>query len=75
MSRQFHVKESGAATEEEASLAPPPSIARKTLQVLAVALGVAVALWALYRLRGIVLLLVLAVFFAYLVVPFVTLIR
>jgi len=75
MSRQFHVKESGAAAEEEASLAPPPSIARKTLQVLAVALGVAVALWAVYRLRGIVLLLVLAVFFAYLVVPFVTLIR
>ncbi len=35
------------------------------------ALAVAAALWTLYRLSGILLLLVLAVFFAYLVAPFV----
>jgi predicted PurR-regulated permease PerM len=46
-------------------------VVRATLQVLLVALGVAIALWAVYRLRGILLLLVLAVFFAYLVMPFV----
>jgi predicted PurR-regulated permease PerM len=52
---------------------PPSSrFALKTaLQILLLALGVAAALWALYRLRGILLLLILAVFFAYLVTPLV----
>jgi predicted PurR-regulated permease PerM len=40
-----------------------------------VAIGAAAALWAIYRLRGILLLLVLAVFFAYLVAPFVGICR
>ncbi len=44
---------------------------RTTLQVLLVVLGAAAALWALYSLRGVLLLIVLAVFFAYLVAPFV----
>jgi len=47
------------------------SLARATLQVLLLVLGVAVALWVLYRLRGILLLLFLAVLFAYLVAPLV----
>ncbi|MGE5347285.1 MAG: AI-2E family transporter [Acidithiobacillales bacterium] len=45
------------------------------LQILLLLLGVAAALWVLYRLRGILLLLVLAVFFAYLVAPLVGLCR
>lgn len=52
---------------------PPASrfVVRTTLQILLVVLGAAIALWAVYRLRGILLLLVLAVFFAYLVAPLV----
>jgi predicted PurR-regulated permease PerM len=46
-------------------------LVRTTLQILFLVLAVAAALWILYRLRGILLLLVLAVFFAYLVAPFV----
>jgi predicted PurR-regulated permease PerM len=47
------------------------SLARPTLQILLLVLGVAAALWVLYRLRGILLLLFLAVLFAYLVAPLV----
>jgi predicted PurR-regulated permease PerM len=47
------------------------SLARPTLQVLILVLGVVAALWVLYRLRGILLLLFLAVLFAYLVAPLV----
>jgi predicted PurR-regulated permease PerM len=54
---------------------PGPSVVRAALQILLVALGAAAALWAAYRLRGILLLLVLAVFFAYLVAPFVAICR
>ena len=59
---------------------PPPLpssrfVVRTTLQILLVVLGVAVALWAVYSLRGILILLVLAVFFAYLVAPLVGLCR
>jgi predicted PurR-regulated permease PerM len=46
-------------------------VVRTTLQILFLVLAVAAALWILYRLRGLLLLLVLAVFFAYLVAPFV----
>jgi predicted PurR-regulated permease PerM len=38
-------------------------------------LGAALGLWVLYRLRGVLLLLVLAVFFAYLVAPLVRVLR
>jgi predicted PurR-regulated permease PerM len=48
---------------------------RTTLVVLSLALGAAAALWTLYRLAGILLLLVLAVFFAYLVAPLVEKLR
>lgn len=54
---------------------PSPSVARKTLQILLVALAVGVSLWTVYRLRGIVLLILLSVFFAYLVAPFVGICR
>jgi predicted PurR-regulated permease PerM len=52
---------------------PPPgtSLVRAALQILLLVLGVAAALWVLYRLRGILLLLFLAVLFAYLVAPLV----
>lgn len=46
-------------------------VVKMAFQILLLVIGVAAALWILYRLRGILLLLVLAVFFAYLVAPFV----
>ncbi|MEP6993225.1 MAG: AI-2E family transporter [Acidobacteriota bacterium] len=48
---------------------------RATLQVLLVLLGAGIALWALYRLSSVLLLLILAVFFAYLVAPLVRVLR
>ena len=57
---------------DERRMSPPrPSVVRTSLQVLLVFLGAAASLWAIYRLRSILFLLVLAVFFAYLVAPFV----
>jgi predicted PurR-regulated permease PerM len=64
-----------AVSEEAAEPAAPRSIARATAQVAVVVIGIALGLWALYRLRGVLLLLVLAVFFAYLVVPMVRMLR
>jgi predicted PurR-regulated permease PerM len=63
------------ADERTLPLPPGPSVVRAALQIVLVALGAAAALWAVYRLRGILLLLVLAVFFAYLVAPFVGMCR
>jgi predicted PurR-regulated permease PerM len=74
MALRFKETDSGSAADERQPLSSP-SLARRTLQVLLVAVCVAIALWAVYRLRTILLLLVLAVFFAYLVVPFVRLLR
>jgi len=71
----LRLKETDSGLADERQPLSAPSLARKTLQVLLVALGVAIALWAAYRLRTVLLLLVLAVFFAYLVVPFVRLFR
>jgi hypothetical protein len=60
------------APEEEPPLLPSSRFAVKTaLQILLLLIGVAAALWILYRLRGLLLLLVLSVFFAYLVAPIV----
>lgn len=57
---------------EESPLLPSSQFAVKlALQILLLFLGVAAGLWILYRLQGILLLLILAVFFAYLVVPLV----
>lgn len=51
------------------------SLVRPTLQILVLVLAVAAALWVFYRLRGILLLLFLAVLFAYLVAPLVGVVR
>ena len=60
------------ALEEEPPLLPSSRFAVKTaFQILLLLIGVAAALWILYRLRGLLLLLVLTVFFAYLVAPLV----
>ncbi len=54
---------------------PSPSLVRATLQVMLLLLGAALGLWVLYRVRSVLLLLVLAVFFAYLVAPLVRVLR
>lgn len=75
MALRFEATDGGHAAHDGPPPSSPPSPARKTLQVILVALGVAGVLWAVYRLRGVLLLLVLAVFFAYLVAPFVGICR
>jgi predicted PurR-regulated permease PerM len=50
-------------------------VVRTTLQVLLVVLAFGVALWAIYSLRSVLLLIVLAVFFAYMVAPLVAFCR
>jgi predicted PurR-regulated permease PerM len=61
---------------EEASETPTStSVVRATLQVILLVLGAAVVLWVLYRVRSILLLLVLAVFFAYLLAPLIRVLR
>src|SRR5450759_1513589 len=52
-----------------------PAVVRVTVRVVLLLSCVAGALWLLYRLRGILLLLALAVFFAYLIAPFVDRLR
>jgi predicted PurR-regulated permease PerM len=47
------------------------SQARDILRVIVIVVAVAVAAWVLYALRGVILLVVLAIFFAYLVAPLV----
>lgn len=75
MSLRLKATDSGLAADERLPPSSPSSVVRRTIQVLLVTLGVASALWAVYRLRTILLLLVLAVFFAYLVVPLVRLVH
>ena len=62
-------------SEQNEEVAGSPSVARATLQVILVLLGAAVGLWGLYRLKGLLFLLVLAVLFAYLVAPLVRMLR
>ena len=59
----------------EPAAPPGGSVVRTTLQVLMVLLAVGAALWALSRLQGVLLLLILAVFFAYLIAPLVGLLQ
>jgi predicted PurR-regulated permease PerM len=61
--------------EEQRPLWSGPSVVRSTLVILSLALGVGAVLWTIYRLAGVLLLLVLAVFFAYLVAPLVEQLR
>jgi predicted PurR-regulated permease PerM len=51
----------------------PPSQTRVVLQVLAIIGGIAVGLWALHRLASVVLVVILAGLFAYVVAPLVQL--
>ncbi len=71
MPRPLTATGDGRAAGEPRLSPSAPSVVRTTLVVLFLALAVAAALWSLYRLTGILLLLVLAIFFAYLVAPFV----
>jgi predicted PurR-regulated permease PerM len=54
---------------------PRLSVTRVTVQVLAILLATLAILWALQRLQSVLLLLTLAVFFAYLLAPLVSLLR
>ena len=54
---------------------PVRSVSRITLQVLGLILAAAVVLWILRRLEGVLLLLILSIFFAYLIAPLVALLR
>jgi predicted PurR-regulated permease PerM len=64
-------------TKEVGDLATPAvegaswSQTRTILRVIVMALAVAATLWTLYTLRGVILLVVLAIFFAYLLAPLV----
>lgn len=55
--------------------APALSVPRITLQVLGLILAAAAVLWILRRLEGVLLLLILSIFFAYLIEPLVALLR
>lgn len=66
---------SARISEEAAEATASRSFVRATLQVMVLLLGAALGLWVLYRLRSVLLLLVLAVFFAYLVAPLVRVLR
>lgn len=55
--------------DEGAAAAPSPT--RVVLQILLIVFAVGTGIWALHRLEGLVLLLILAVFFAYLIAPLV----
>jgi predicted PurR-regulated permease PerM len=61
--------------EELSALTPRPSVPRVTLQVIGILLATAAALWIVFQIRGVILLLVLAIFFAYLISPLVSLAR
>jgi predicted PurR-regulated permease PerM len=54
-------------------IGPQPSPSRAILRAVLLLLAVAAGLWMLYALRGVLLLLVLSLFFAYLIAPLVEL--
>ncbi|HEY6222129.1 MAG TPA: hypothetical protein VIX13_06285, partial [Candidatus Eisenbacteria bacterium] len=58
-----------------AAAGPVPSVPRITLQVLGLILAAAALLWILRRIEGVLLLLILSIFFAYLIAPLVALLR
>jgi predicted PurR-regulated permease PerM len=64
-----------SVAEEPAGAAASRSVVRATLVAILLVLGAALGLWVLYRLRSVLLLLVLSVFFAYLVAPLVLVLR
>jgi predicted PurR-regulated permease PerM len=48
---------------------------RVVLRLILIVLGVAAVIWALYMLEGVILLLVLSIFFAYLIAPLIELVH
>ncbi|MEP6769631.1 MAG: AI-2E family transporter [Acidobacteriota bacterium] len=67
-----------ALEREEGGTPPVPvrdSVLRSALQVLVLILAVIGVLWVLYRLEGVLLLVILSVFFAYLIAPIVAFFR
>ena len=75
---KFRREGADKARADDQVRAPLPSsrfVVKSAFLILLLVLGVAAALWVVYDLRGILLLLVLAVFFAYLVTPLVGLCR
>lgn len=75
MALRLTATDDGRATEEPRPSSSGASAVRTALVILSLTLAVAAGLWALYRLAGLLLLLVLAVFFAYLVAPLVAKLR
>src|ERR1700738_1359059 len=77
--RMGGVPKSSAMTEPRDRLLPsertaaPPSQTRVVLQVLLIVVGFAFLLWVLHRLASVVLVLMLAALFAYVIAPLVKL--
>lgn len=69
MSRQESKEAAKVAARAAAEAVGPPT--RVILRIIIVLLAVALVLWIIVKLTGVILLLVLAIFFAYLVSPFV----
>ena len=60
---------------QDSGPSPPLSVPRVTLQIIGILLATAASLWVVFRIRGVIVLLVLAIFFAYLISPLVSLAR
>lgn len=73
MSKQETNEAATTATRTAAEFVGPPT--RVILRVILIFLFVAVVLWVLVKLTGVILLLVLSIFFAYLVSPLVDFLR
>ncbi|HLL70088.1 MAG TPA: AI-2E family transporter [Pyrinomonadaceae bacterium] len=72
-SKSEHKKEVAEVAETAAVAAAEASWpqTRAVLRLILIILGVAMVIWALYMLEGVILLLVLSIFFAYLIAPLV----
>ncbi|HSE32244.1 MAG TPA: AI-2E family transporter [Pyrinomonadaceae bacterium] len=73
MSKERNIDRAGASNRTAYEIYGPPT--RVVLRVIVVVLAVAVVLWMIVKLTGVILLLVLSIFFAYLVSPLVEFIR
>jgi predicted PurR-regulated permease PerM len=75
VSEKQEVKEAAETAAVAVGSATAGLQTRVILRVVLIILAVAAALFALYQLEGVILLLVLAIFFAYLVAPLVDVVR
>lgn len=73
MSNDKNIDRAGESNRTAYEIYGPPT--RVVLRVIVVVLAVAVVLWMIVKLTGVILLLVLSIFFAYLVSPLVEFIR